>query len=254
VGDATAQNAFPENQRMNSAARAGILTFAADARVQTFLAAVGPGTHLADFDEGNTGTSLGIHPNVSAPLGVPWFANQHLPAVLRQAGLSVGEPLITGRTIVNATTVDITVSLPNGGNLTTLAALLGTADPSPRPAHHQAVTGFQIARGGDRRAIRRTGMGYASAWTGTVTIVDPGTGSGLGRTGRVRIVLADPIQTGDVITWLDGQANAHLQGSDEAAKLFRWMLMETIPAWRNASALYPFHGIPVRPQTTIPAL
>jgi hypothetical protein len=216
ITSATEAAGFPENQRMNSAARAGILTFAADARVQTFLAAVGPGTHLADFDEQNTGTSLGIHPNVSAPLGVPWFAHQHLPAFLRQAGQTVGEPLITGTEVVDATTVDVIVSLPNGGNLTTLAALLGVADPSPRPDHHQAVTGFQITRGGDRRAIRRTGTGYASAWRGTVTIQDAGSGTGAARTGRVRIVLSDSIGTGDVLSYLDGQANAGLDVGDPA--------------------------------------
>jgi hypothetical protein len=254
VADATAQPAFPTNQRMVNAERAGILTFAADSRVQTFLADVGPGTHLADFDEQNTGTSLGIHPNVASPLGIPWFANQHLPAVLRQAGQTVSEPLITGTEVINANTVDVIVSLPNGGNLTTLAALLSISNPSPRPDHHHDVVGFQISRSGDKRAIRRIGTGYSSAWTGTITIQDTGTGTGESRTGRVRIVLANNIQTGDILTYLDGQANANLQGSDEAAKLFRWMLLETVPAWRNDLANYPFYGIPVRPQTPMAAL
>ena len=256
--DSGEDTAFDETRRMTNAERAGVLAFAADARVQTFLhpQGAGPGTHLADFSQENDGVQ-GIHPNRQIALGTPWFANQHLPALLRQAGVTVGEPRITGTEVINATTVDVIVSLPNGGTLTTLAALLSIAVPANDPPHRQAVTGFQISRSaGTKRPIYKTSAtSFPSLYRGTVTIHDTGSGSGAGRTGRVRIVLSDAIATGDRLTWLDGQANAKLViPRDDTAMLFHWMLMETVPTWRNGAALYPFHGVPVRPQTVMATL
>ena len=112
---------FDEGKRMTNDERAGVLTFANDPTMHTYLGSVGLTTSLADFDQEDT------HPNRFDALGIPWIACQHVPALARTAGQTLHEPQITGVTQVNPTTIDMTVSLPNGGNLTTLAGLGGTS-------------------------------------------------------------------------------------------------------------------------------
>lgn len=252
--DVTGSNtAFPENLRVANSSRAGVETFVADSRVQTFLAAYGPGTHMACFDEFDTGTDQVTHPNRADPIGIPWFANQHIPAFLHAAGQPVGEPEITAINQVNSTTVDLTVSLPNGGVLTTLAGLgvgnhPGTTTAANIP-HLQDVIGFQIDRaGGTKRPIFNSQSGENAAYIGTVTIQDAANGI-------VRIVMQQAFASGDQLTFLDGQANAVLDGNrDEAARLFNFMPLEHVAAWSDGAALYPYHGVPVKPQPVIAAL
>ena len=262
MNDTTGSNsAFDESKRVSNDARASVLTFAADSRVQSFLDVVGPGAHLADFDENNTTTSQSTHPNRLDALGIPWFACQQVPGMVRAAGIDLQEPQITGVTQVNTTTVDVTVSLPNGGNLTTLAGLgagnhPGTTTQANIP-HLQDVIGFQIDRSADTKRPVFNGTGGAAEpalYRGTVTISDSGTGAGAGRSGTVRIVFDQPIVAGDQLTYLDGQANAVLdEVRDETARLYNFMLLEHVPGWSDAGSLYPYHGIPVRPQTPMAA-
>ena len=262
LNDTTGTNsAFDESLRVSNTSRAGILTFAADTRVQSFLDMVGPGAHLADFDENNTTTALGTHPNRLDALGIPWFACQNIPGMARAAGIDLQEPQITGVTQVDATTVDVTVSLPNGGTLTTLAGLGVGNHPATTTAanipHLHEVVGFQIDRsaGTKRPVFNGTGgLGEPALYRGTVTIADSGSGSGPARSGTVRIVLDQAIAAGDQLTYLDGQANAVLEEvRDETARLFNFMLLEHVAGWSDAGSLYPYHGVPVRPQTPMAA-
>lgn len=255
-------DSFLESPRMTNDERAGVLAFANDPTVQTYLGSIGPTTSLADYDQEDTGTTQGIHPNRLDGLGIPWFANQHLPALLRAAGQTVGEPQITGVSQVNSTTIDVTIDLPNGGNLTTLAALgvgnhPGTTTQANIPHLHDCV-GFQIDRSaGTKRPVYNTSGGSSepALYKGTITIHDSGTGTAPNRTGTVRIVLDQAIASGDQLTYLDGQANAVLNETrDEAARLFNFMLLEHVSGWSDGGSLYPYHGVPVRPQTPMATL
>lgn len=247
-------SAFDESLRVSNPARAGVLAFAADPRVQTFLGAVGPSTHIVKFG----GASTEIHPDRGPnTLGTVQFALLHGPAMLRQAGVTVGEPLLGTPVVTGANTVEIPVDLPNGGTLTTLRAHLGNPDPTTEPPHYQDVVGFQIDRAaGTKRPVYKTSeTSYPALYRGTVTIIDSGTGTAPARTGRVQVTLSQPIATGDQLTYLDGQGTAVLQEPrDLNADLFQNMLIEHIPAWSDSATEHPFHGIPVRPQTPMAAL
>lgn len=247
--DDTEDPAFDETLVVTNAARAGVLNLAASSQFQ----AVGrllPSTHLADFGGG-------IHPLEDDAFGTPLFAMQHAPAFLSQAGVTVNEPLLIDAVAIDANTIEMTVDLPNGGTLTTIRALESIADPVTPPPHYQDVVGFQVNRiGGSKRPVYPLSeTSYPAEFRGTVTITDSGTGTAPNRTGKVRIVLETEIFEGDLVTYLDGQATAVLSETrDVAAKLFLNMLIEHVPAWYDADAEYPFHGVPVRPQTPTPAL
>jgi hypothetical protein len=235
-------------QQLDRPARDQVMAFAADSRVLTFLGSVGPSAHIVDFNGG-------IHPLTDSEWGTPQFAMNFLPSMLRATGYAVGEPTFIGYEVaIDGSYVDRIYDLPNGGTLTTLRILDGLADPATEPPHYQAVNGYEIRRAGDSDAARRpvmklTETGYPANYRGTVTIFDTGTGIAPARTGRVRITPEVPFTTGDRIEYLRGEANGHiLEPRDVNAKLFLDQLIEHVPAFYDASTLYPMRGVPVQPQ------
>lgn len=221
-------------------------TLAADDRAQSVRLRVGPSAHLCRFG----GLSTGIHPDRGSPDGQVLFMWPFALALLRASGVTVNEPEIVGiEGPSDGSHVDVTVSLPNGGTLTTLRIFRGeTADSAALAApQRQPVTGFEITRGGTRRPVVRTDQtAFPASQRGTVTITD--TGSGTPRRGRVRIVPETPFAFGDSVSYLRGQASALLlKPRDMDALLYRDMLMEHVPALYDAGATYPFEGIAVRP-------
>lgn len=237
-------------KNLDRPARDTLDAFAADTRVQTFLGGIGPSAHVVDFGGG-------IHPLPDDPYGTPQFAMLFAPAVLRGAGYTIHEPVIDHAGVLREASglyADIPVTLPNGGTLTTLRILRAIAAPSVEPPHYQPVAGFEIRRAADTDAGRRpvmkpTETGYPSAYRGTVTIQDTGSGSGSARRGWVRITPTDPFVAGDRLEYLRGEANGHIvEPRDVTARLFLDMLIEHIPALYYPADTYPFCGVPVRPQ------
>lgn len=116
--------------------------------------------------------------------------------------MTIGEPEIVGIEGPNdGSYVDLVVTLPNGGTLTTLAAIRGTTYAGTSP-HQQPVTGVELTRsGGTRRPVFRTDQtSYPATHRGTVTISDTGSGSGAARRGRVRITPTQAFGVGDVLS------------------------------------------------------
>lgn len=243
-------------KNLDRPARDTLATFAADSRVQSFLAAIGPSAHVVDFGGG-------IHPLPDDPYGTPQFAMLFAPAVLRASGYTISEPVIDHAAVSRGAAgayADIPVTLPNGGTLTTIRALRSIAAPGTEPPHYQPVVGFEIRRaadgdGGRRPVMKTTETGYPSAYRGTVTIQDAGSGSGSARRGVVRITPTDAFAAGDMLEYLRGEANGHiLEPRDVTARLFLDMLIEHIPGLYNLSDTYPFHGVPVKPQPSLMVL
>ena len=235
-------------------ARDEIRAFFDDARVQTFGGSWGPSMHVVDF-------GAGTHPEVTDPWGVAQFGRSFFPAYARAAGVTVGEPEIIGTfTAFDGSYADIIVDLPNGGTLTTPRLLNAMAAPGVEPPHWQEAIGFEIRRAADSDAQRRpvfkpSETSYPAAYRGTVTIVDAGSGTVPSRQGRVRIVPDTPFATGDRIEFLRGEANgALLEPRDTNARLFLDMLIEHVPAFYDAGTLYPYQGVPVRPQPAVQTL
>src|SRR5690606_4764502 len=168
-------------------------------------------------------------------------------ALLRAAGRPVHEPTVHSCEVASdGSYADLVVDLPNGGNLTTLAALRGTSYSGSSP-HHQAVTGVEILRAanGNRRPVFKTSeTGRAEITRGTVAIVDAGSGNP--RRGKVRITPSQPFVYGDALSYLRGQATAVLQRPRDEG-LYPWFLVEHIPALYDEGAPYPFEGVAVRP-------
>lgn len=237
-------------QNLDRPARDTLDAFAADSRVQTFLAAVGPSAHVVDFGGG-------IHPLPADPYGTPQFAMLFAPAVLRASGYTISEPVIDHAAVSRGAAgayADVPVTLPNGGTLTTIRALRSIAAPGTEPPHYQPVVGFEIRRAADTDAERRpvmktTETGYPSAYRGTVTIQDAGSGTGSARRGVVRITPTDAFATGDMIEYLRGEASGHIiEPRDVTARLFLDMLIEHIPGLYYPADTYPYCGVPVKPQ------
>ena len=141
--------------------------------------------------------------------------------------------------------MDVLVDLPNGGELTTLAALRGTEYAGSSP-HQQDVTGFEITRaGGQRRPVFRTDQAdRPTSHRGALEIVDAGSGSP--RRGRIRITPEEPFAFGDSVSFLRGQATAALLEPRDL-DLYPWFPIEHVPALFDASATYPMEGIALRP-------
>ncbi|WP_456388098.1 hypothetical protein [Profundibacter sp.] len=229
--------------RMVEPRRANIEAFTQDARMQQFCVGYGPSTHITDFGGG-------IHPLPDDEFGTLQFALNHMPAVLAWIGVAADEPVIVDiEADDSGAYADLLVSLPNGGDLTTLRAHAGLGDPAILPPHYQPVVGFEITRaGGARRPVFGLAeTSYPAAHRGTVTIQD--TGSGDPRIGRVRITPEQPFSTGDQIDYLLGQATAILlEPRDVVADLHKNMLIEHVPALYDSGALYPMRGLAVKPQ------
>lgn len=241
--------------QLDRPARDSVKAFFDDSRIQTFAGGWGPSMHVVDFKGGP-------HPDEADPWGICQMGRNYLPAFLRASGYTIGEPVIIGTTTASdGSYADVTIDLPNGGNLTTLRILNSLAAPAVPPPHHQPVVGFEIRRSGDTDAQRRpvfktTETTYPAAYRGTVTIIDAGTGTAPNRRGRIRITPVTPFATtGDALEFLRGEANAAiLDPRDSDAELYKDMPIEHVPALYDATTLYPYMGVPVRPQPVLMTL
>ncbi len=227
--------------------RANIRALADDALAQSVGIRTGPSAHISYFGGG-------IHPVTDNPDGQILLAWPIALGLLRASGMPIAEPSVIGIDgSLDGTYADLLVDLPNGGDLTTLAAVRGTADIADHP-HQQEVTGIEITRAdSNRRPVFRTERTErAEAFRGTVEIVDAGSGNP--RRGRVRITPTVPFAFGESLSYLRGQATASLQKPRDNT-LYQWLLIEHVPAFYDANATYPMEGIAVRPyqeELTVP--
>jgi hypothetical protein len=233
---------FSSGQRNEEPARAVMHDVADNTLAQSVGVRVGPSAHIANFDGG-------IHPLVDDPDGQILLVWPIAVALMRAAGMSIGEPTVVDiEGPSDGSYVDLVVDLPNGGTLTTLRTLRSGSLPGTPSPHQQTVTGIEITRsGGARRPVYRTSeTSYPVAHRGTVTIQD--TGSGTPRRGRVRVTPTNAFAYGDSLSYLRGQATAMLQEPRDADnQLYLDMLIEHVPSLYQSGALYPFEGIAVRP-------
>ena len=201
---------------------------------------------------GGTGATTGAyadntHPGTQTLDGTPLYAKQFGVVMLNAIGAAdIKEPTITGATFASDNSyVDITVDLPNGGDLSTLRIERGEAAPDPLPAHYHEVMGFEIGEVGDADSLRRAPLsGY------TVEITNVGTGTAPSRTGTVRITHPTAFAENDRIDYLRGGATAYIgPWADMAyAELHKDLLIETTPSLD--SVLSEYKGVPVRPVPT----
>ena len=240
--------------QLDRGARDGWLAFYNDSRVQTFAGSFGPSSHIANLNGD-------VHPITTDPDGQILSMWPLAVAALNASGMTVREPTILATAAaIDGSYVDVTVDLPNGGTLTTLRALESRAAPATEPPHYQPVMGFEIRRVGDadnqRRAVfKTTETSYPAAYRGAVTISDSGTGTAPSRTGKIRITPTTAFSTGDILEFLRGDASASLfDPRDYTAKLWANFPIEHIPSLYDATALYKFPGVAVRPQPAAMAL
>jgi hypothetical protein len=230
------------NPRVSEPARQTIINLEENLLSQTVDLIVGPSAHITNFEGG-------IHPSVSDPDGQILLMWPIAIAILRDAGVSIAEPTIVGiEGPTDGTYVDILVDLPNGGTLSTLREFREEAMPGTPSPHQQEVTGFEITRGTRRPVYRTSETSYPADFRGTVTIQDTGTGTVPTRRGKVRIIPTNPFEFGQSISYLRGQASAHLLNPrDTNNKIYMDMLIEHVPSLYNASSTYPLEGIAIRP-------
>ena len=253
----TEMGSFSENNaRLTEPARATMIGLASETMAQSVGLRVGPSAHLCKFG----GASSLIHPDTGSKdgqIGLMWpFAF----ALMRAAGMTVAEPTIVGiEGPEDGSYADLLVSLPNGGTLTTLSALESRAAYAGSAPHQQPVTGIEITRSGTRHPVYQTAQtGYDVAFRGTVVIQSAAeTHATYGRVGRVRVTPTTPFAFGNSLSYLRGQATASLLEPRDF-ELYQYFLLEHVPAWHDASALYPCPGVAVRPlqeeiQTLVPA-
>ena len=245
---------------LDKPARDTIDGFLADSRVATFAGRQIGSAHIAQMDYGATYTG-GNHPerspsDLDAPSDGQIFMSIGLAAAaLNLAGVNISDPTVSGVTMgPGGAYADVEVLLPNGGNLTTIRALESRAAPSVEPPHYQPVMGFEIRRAGDaddeRRPIfKSSATSYPVAYRGSVVIHDAGSGVGASRKGVIRITPDVAFATDDMIEFDRGDASAVLlKPRDTDAKIYLNQPIESIPAWRDVTATYPFPGVAVRPQ------
>ena len=226
--------------RMIEPARQVLHDLASEPAAQTVNLTVGPSAHIAKF-----GPTDASHPDVTDPdgqIGLMWPVAM---ALLRAAGHPVAEPTLTGiEGPGDGSYADLVVDLPNGGTLTTLNTLRGTASVATAP-HRQPVIGVEIDRSGVRHPVYNTSeTAYPADHRGTVQIIDSGSGSP--RRARVRVTPHTPFVLGDSLSYLRGQATAATLLPRDYTH-YADMLIEHVPALFNASATYPFEGVAVRP-------
>jgi hypothetical protein len=239
--DGTLKIAFAmhPNQNVSPAVRASVEAVFSDPR----LSAMSLGTHLIPMS-GHIDDAIEDAPLVTLmTMG---------PPILKALGRTVRTPAITAfAAAADGTFVDVTVSLPNGGNLTTVRAQQGIPAPASPAATYLPVYGFEVAGPSDAETLR-VNLPRA-AWSATIT--SPGTGTAPNRTGTVRLVPATPIANGTKITYRQGGAGT--EGSDAIPmdqQAFFNYLIEEVPAWRQAGVEWPFPGIEVAAMDTMTAL
>ena len=228
--------------RQSEPRRQTIIDLASDTLAQSVGIVVGPSAHITDFGGG-------IHPLEDDPDGQILLGWPLAISILRESGMTIGEPTITGISgATDGSYADIEVNLPNGGTLTTLREFRGDAMPGTPSPHQQEVTGFEISKASRKPVFNLSETGYASSHRGTVVIQDSGTGTPPSRIGKVRITPLEAFAYGNGISYLRGQATAMLQEPrDVTNKLFLDMLIEHVPSLYQAGATYPLEGIAVRP-------
>lgn len=235
---------FTQGNRLDEPDRQVMIDLAGEPEAVSVNCTVGPSAHLCNFDGD-------IHPAENTdPDGKGLFAMAFAAPIATAAGTAVSEPAIqsvTGPT--DGSYADIVVSLPNGGNLTTLRELRGESLPVTPSPHQQDVTGFEIFRIGEgsrRPVFNTTETSYPVSFRGTVAIQD--SGSGDPRTGTVRITPENNFVFSDSLSYLRGQATAMLiKPRDVDNRLYRDFLIEHIPGYYNNSNDYSYEGVPVRP-------
>ncbi len=248
---------FSENgERLSEPARATMHSLTSDALAQSVGLRVGPSAHICNFG----GASGEAHPDVENPDGQILLMWPIAAALLRASGRTINEPQVVAvEGPDDGTYADLLISLPNGGTLTTLAALESRAAYAGAAPHQQAVTGIEITRGGSRRPVYKTSeTSYPVGHRGTVVIQSASeTHVTHGQVGRVRITPTTPFAFGNAISYLRGQATAVLQEPRDD-DLYPYFLLEHIPSLYDAGALYKFPGVAVRPfqedlPVTVPA-
>jgi hypothetical protein len=233
-----------DDDRLSEPARATMIALEADALATTVDLIVGPSAHVCRFGNG----SSQIHPDVDTADGQILLMWPIAVNMLRQAGQTIDEPTIDSITPdPDGLFCDVLVNLPNGGTLTTLRTLRGSAAPGTPSPHYQDVMGFELEKGGTRHPIYNTSeTSYSADYRGSLEITD--TGSGVPRKGKVRITPTNPFEFGDSLSYLRGQATGVLlEDRDIDAQIYLDMLIEHIPALYDDTALYPFEGVAVRP-------
>jgi hypothetical protein len=238
--------AFSRGSRLEEPARQIIKSLELDAVSQSVSLKTGPSAHITDFNGD-------IHPLSDDIDGNILFMYPFAAAMLRTAGTDIQEPLITSLIGPDdGTYIDIIVSLPNNGILTTIRELRTESEPSSPSPHQQKVTGLELFKNSEsfRRPIfNLSETSYPQAFRGTVEINDAG--SGTPKTGRMRVTPEIPFEFGDSISYLRGQATALLlEDRDVPNKLFLDMMVEHIPLLYDNSATYPYEGIAVAPLQT----
>lgn len=172
------------------------------------------------------------------------------PPILKVLGYTTPYPKVLGYTAAtNGSYVDVTVSLPNGGNLTTIRAQRGIPDPvSPDPVYLPAY-GFEVAAPGvaeaDRASLKR------SEWS--AEIINSGTGTGPNRTGTVRLTPTTPIANGTKLTYRMGGTTGGREPPMDQMSFFN-RLIEEVPAFQQPGVEWPFPGFEVRYSETMTAV
>jgi hypothetical protein len=218
-----------------------------------FVRSTTPSTYaFPDFAKADFAHIHDGHPLQGDVDGVIAKANSVAIACMEAAGLTIKNPRRTGLEVApDGSFADLLFDLPNGGTLTTLRILEGRPDPATLHPAYQPVHRIQIKRLGDagygQPVMRLSETSIPAKWRGTVAITDTGTGIPPNRTGRVRVTPEVPFIQGDQIGY---QIESPTTDPSPAAlelltdKLFINSLIEHVPALRDASALYPFRGIP----------
>lgn len=240
-------NFSADDDRLTEPARAVMIALADNPLAQSVNLVVGPSAHVCQF---GGGTSTQIHPAVDSSDGQILLMWPIAFALARQAGYTIAEP-----TIIDidgpgdGSYVEVVVDLPNGGTLTTLAALESRDAYAGTAPHQQAVTGFEMTKSGTRRPVFNTDeTSYPASHRGTVAIVDSGTGVAPNRFGRVRITPTEPFGFGDSVSYLRGQATAALVEPRDL-DLYPYFLIEHVPALADSgvSLAQRCPGVAVRP-------
>ncbi|RVU03940.1 hypothetical protein EOE18_13880 [Novosphingobium umbonatum] len=247
--EATGFTAYNASSRNAEPTRANLHALANEARAQEVSLVVGPSAHIAKWtNDAGEYAYKSIHPSKRDPDGQVQLMWPIAIAMARAGGVTIAEPTVDSLVIgANNAYVDVLVNLPNGGTLTTLAALrAGTRTYTTSAPHQQPVTGFQLTRGGVARPVFPSSQtSYPQAFRGSVQIVDAGSGSP--KKATVRITPETAFAAGEKLTYLAGEATAALLQTRDN-DLYPWMMIEHIPALYDATATYPFPGVAVRPQ------
>jgi hypothetical protein len=230
-----------------AAETAALEAFVADPRVPALPLASEPVHAIVD--------SGGWHALVGDADGQAGWARALMESVARAVGAPIASPSVLGVVmggITNLESADIVVDLPNGGDLTTFLALqdrtFGAGLQSRQP-----VMGAEIRRVGDTEAQRQpvwplAETGRPAPYRGTVEIVDRGGGSP--RRGRIRVTPEVAFAAGDMVyfNWLNAATLPGGTARSNVDTLKPWMgyAVETVPGMRDATAPYPFAGVPVR--------